>query len=150
MFDSGLSFDLNAIFEASIVEAMTIPLPTSATILNISDLSLIERHLQGKEAIVLGPGLGTDKRTADLVLSLYHSVPQPMVVDADALNILAANRDRLKSPAGPRILTPHPGELARLIDTTTAEIQHDRLQAARTASTLYNRDTLGNVIIVMK
>jgi len=143
-------YDLNAIFEASIVEAMTIPLPTSATILNISDLSLIERHLQGKEAIVLGPGLGTDKRTADLVLSLYHSVPQPMVVDADALNILAANRDRLKSPAGPRILTPHPGELARLIDTTTAEIQNDRLQAARTASTLYNRDTLGNVIIVLK
>jgi hydroxyethylthiazole kinase-like uncharacterized protein yjeF len=129
---------------------MTIPLPTSASILDVSDLPVIEQHLQGKDAVVLGPGLGTGQRTADLVLSLYHTCPQPMVVDADALNILAANRDHLQAPAGPRIFTPHPGELARLIDSTTTAIQNDRLQAARTASALYNRNADKNVIIVLK
>ena len=119
---------------------MTIPLPTSTSIINMSDLPVIKRHLEGKKAVVLGPGLGTDKRTADLVLHLYHTLTQPIVVDADALNILADHKTQLKTPAGPRILTPHPGELARLIDSTAAEIQNDRLQAARTASALFNRE----------
>ncbi|MDR3630750.1 MAG: NAD(P)H-hydrate dehydratase [Desulfocapsaceae bacterium] len=143
-------YDLNPIFEASLIEAMTIPLPTSSSILNMSDLPVIEKQLREKEAVVLGPGLGTDPRTADLVLHLYNTVPQPMVIDADALNVMAANRHLLQNPAGPRILTPHPGELARLIDSTTSEIQNDRLQAARTASDIYNHDTGGNVIIVLK
>jgi ADP-dependent NAD(P)H-hydrate dehydratase / NAD(P)H-hydrate epimerase len=143
-------YDLNAIFETNLVEAMTIPLPASTSIINVSDLPTIKRHLEDKKAVVLGPGLGTDKRTAELVLHLYHTATLPMVVDADALNILADNKTQLKPPAGPRILTPHPGELARLIDSTAAEIQNDRLQAARTASSVFNRGTKGNVIIVLK
>ena len=143
-------YDLNAIFETSLVEAMTIPLPTSASIINMSDLPVIKRHLKGKKAVVLGPGVGTDKRTADLVLNLYHTLTLPIVLDADALNILADHKSQLRTPAGPRILTPHPGELARLIDTTTGEIQNNRLQAARTASAAFNGDKDGNVIIVLK
>jgi ADP-dependent NAD(P)H-hydrate dehydratase / NAD(P)H-hydrate epimerase len=143
-------YDLNTIFEANLVEAMTIPLPTSTSIINMSDLPVIKRHLEGKKAVVLGPGLGTDKRTSDLVLHLYHTLTQPIVVDADALNILAGCKAQLKTPAGPRILTPHPGELARLIDSTAAEIQNDRLQAARTASSSFNRGKKSNVIIVLK
>jgi ADP-dependent NAD(P)H-hydrate dehydratase / NAD(P)H-hydrate epimerase len=143
-------YDLNSIFETNLVEAMTIPLPTSVSIINMSDLPVIRRHLEGKDAVVLGPGIGTDKRTADIVLHLYHTVTQPMVVDADALNILAENKGKLKKPSGPRILTPHPGELARLCDSTPAEIQNDRLQAAKTACSTFNRDKHGNVIIVLK
>lgn len=141
-------YDLNSIYETSLPEAMTVPLPTSSTILNISDLSFIVKQLNDKTALVIGPGLGQDKRTADLVIQLYNNVRRPMVVDADALNILAANKDKLKSPAGPRILTPHPGEMARLINSSSKEIQNNRLSAARTAHALFNNDE--KIIIVLK
>ena len=71
-----------------------------------------------------------------------------MVVDADALNILAENRSKITKPAGPRILTPHPGELARLIDSTPRLIQDNRLQAARDAHTSFDNDE--QVIIILK
>jgi len=141
-------YDLNAIFETSCAEAMTLPLPTSSSIINVSDLSFLIKHLNDKNAIVMGPGLGQDKRTADLVVHLYNNVSRPMVVDADALNILAANKNRIQKPAGPRILTPHPGELARLTDSTSQTIQDNRLHAAREAHASFNNDK--QVIIVLK
>lgn len=141
-------YDLNSVFETNLVEAMTIPLPTSSSILNVSDLPFIIKQLNDKDVIVIGPGLGMDKRTADLVIHLYNNVSRPMVVDADALNILAANRDRIKQPAGQRILTPHPGELASLINRTSEEIQDNRLHAARKAHESFNNDK--QVIIVLK
>lgn len=143
-------YDLNGIFEASLAEAMTIPLPTSTSVINISDLTVVNRHLEGKTAVVLGPGLGTDKRTAELVLYMYKNLTQPMVVDADALNILAEHKSQLKRPAGPRVLTPHPGEMARLIDSTPSEIQNNRLQAAREAHSHYSNNNKDDVIIVLK
>lgn len=143
-------YDLNVVFETNLIEAMTIPLPTSTSILNISDLALVSRHLEGKRAVVIGPGLGTDKRTAELVLHLYHTAKQPLILDADALNILAKAKPQLSRPSGPRILTPHPGELARLIDSTVAEIQNNRLHAARTAQSLFSNDNPDDVIIVLK
>ncbi len=143
-------YDLNVIFEVNLTEAMTIPLPTSSSIINISDLTVVMRHAEGKKAVILGPGLGTDKRTAELVLYLYHNLKQPLIVDADALNILAENKAQLKRPAGPRILTPHPGELARLITSTASEIQNNRLQAARTAYAHFSNNNMDDVIIVLK
>lgn len=141
-------YDLNVIFEISINEAMTLPLPTSSSIINVSDLSFIIKHLDDKNCIVIGPGIGQDKRTAELVIHLYNNVSRPMVVDADALNILAENRSKITKPAGPRILTPHPGELARLIDSTPRVIQDNRLQAARDAHMSFDNDE--QVIIVLK
>lgn len=141
-------YDLNTVFEMTLTEAMTLPLPTSSSCINVSDLAFIIRHLDTKNAIVIGPGLGVDKRTAELVINLYNNVSRPMVVDADALNIIASNRGKINSPAGPRILTPHPGELARLIDSTAQKIQDNRLDAARKAHTIFNNDR--DVIIVLK
>ena len=64
------------------------------------------------DVLAIGPGLGTGR--AEEVLELIGRAPQPMIVDADALNILAAHPDALARCAGPRLLTPHPGEMARL------------------------------------
>ena len=72
-------YDLNTIFETSLAEAMTIPLPTSSSLLNVSDIATILRHAEDKQAIVLGPGLGNDVRTAELVLHLYHHLKQPVI-----------------------------------------------------------------------
>ncbi len=141
-------YDLNTIFETSLIEAMTVPLPTSSSIVNVSDISFIIKNLSDKNGVVIGPGLGLDKRTAELVIHLYNNVSRPMVVDADALNILAMYRDKIKKPAGPRILTPHPGELARLIGSTPQDIQDNRLHAARQAHAAFNHDK--QIIIVLK
>ncbi|MDO8947230.1 MAG: NAD(P)H-hydrate dehydratase [Desulfocapsaceae bacterium] len=131
--------NLNTIFETQLIEAMTIPLQASRSAIGMEDLATIEEQLQGKQAIVIGPGLGMAESTAQLVLHLYHTVEAPMVIDADALNILAQHTDQLKSPPGPRIFTPHPGEMARILDISTAKIQDNRIEAARTACQLFDQ-----------
>lgn len=122
--------DLNTVFEQSLTEAMTIALPCSTTYLCNRDITLIAEAMEGKKAVVLGPGIGTAPETTGLVLHLYRNISLPMVVDADALNILSAHKDILAEPGGPRILTPHPGEMARLTGRSTQNIQNDRISTA--------------------
>jgi NAD(P)H-hydrate epimerase len=110
---------------------MTVALPSSRKFLSIDDLDQIMALAQGKNGLVIGPGIGTEELTAQLVLRLYSEIRAPLVVDADALNILAAHPEVIKKPAGPRIFTPHPGEMARLLATTIEEVQADRLKAAQ-------------------
>lgn len=141
-------YDLNTIYETSLAEAMTIPLPTSSSLLNVSDISTILSHAEDKQAIVLGPGLGNDVRTAELVLHLYHHLKQLVILDADALNIIAINRDQLKKPGGPRIFTPHPGEMSRLVTKTTEEVLENRLSITQLCHSLYkNEETELTVIL---
>ncbi len=121
---------LNPIFETTLPEAMTVPLPVSEHYLVDSDYEFIINLLNNKAGLVIGPGLGTRPETENLVKKLYNEVPQTVVVDADALNLLANDPETLLEPGGPRILTPHPGEMARLMGTRTATIQKDRLGAA--------------------
>lgn len=123
-------YDLNPIFETAIAEAMSVPLPGSTGTFSAADYEQIASLIEGKNGIVLGPGIGTDASTTQLVLRLYSETPVPMVVDADALNILATHPEILRNPGGPRIFTPHPGEMARLLDTSAAQVQTDRLTAA--------------------
>lgn len=139
---------LNTIYESQLIEAMTIPLPTSSSFLNIGDLPFIKEKLQGKKAVILGPGLGMDPATSELVLRLYETVELPMIIDADALNIIARNRDNLPPAAGPRIFTPHPGEMSRLLGCTIEEIQDNRVKAARAACSLFSIDRKDCIMIL--
>jgi NAD(P)H-hydrate epimerase len=78
--------------------------------------------------VAVGPGLGTAEETGQLVRKLYQELIQPLVVDADGLNLLAG---AVGVPAaGPRVLTPHPGEMSRLTGLSTLEIQADRRAVA--------------------
>ena len=74
--------------------------------------SLLEVLDASRDVTAIGPGLGTGRR--EEVLRLIESCPEPVVIDADALNVLSANTGLLRSCAGPRLLTPHPGEMSRL------------------------------------
>jgi len=123
--------DLNPIFETTLCEAMTIPLPSSKGFCSIQDYPQLEEAVVGKNGVALGPGVGIEKQTAELVKKLYCETNLPMVVDADGLNILAGETGMIRNPAAARILTPHPGEMARLSGCSTADIQNNRLQAAR-------------------
>ncbi|RLT09646.1 MAG: NAD(P)H-hydrate dehydratase [Planctomycetota bacterium] len=114
---------------------LTIPLATDEEhgCLSTDGLTGLRTACEGKDAVALGPGLGQSRGVAAIVNSLFTELPQPMVVDADALNALAASggAGRLaSSAAGPRILTPHPGEFARLIGSDIATVQSQRAKLA--------------------
>lgn len=85
-------------------------------------------------AVLAGPGLTRHQETARLVSHVLVDCSKPLVLDADALNVLAGRPADLRRRNGPLILTPHPGEMARLKGCTTAEIQADRFTAAREAA----------------
>jgi len=86
--------------------------------------------LAGKDAVVIGPGLGTGT-VARGWLDEVLAAGVPAVLDADALNMIAADPGVLAGAAGPIVLTPHPGEAARLLSSTVAAVEADRLAAAR-------------------
>jgi NAD(P)H-hydrate epimerase len=86
--------------------------------------------LQGKAAVVIGCGLGTGIAAAGFLAEVL-AAGVPAVLDADALNLLAGKLPTLAGAAGPIVITPHPGEAARLLDTTATTIEADRLAAAR-------------------
>jgi ADP-dependent NAD(P)H-hydrate dehydratase len=99
---------------------MTVPLACDdAGHITLKALPDLAGFLETATGLGLGPGLGQSDELTELVGRLYVSVRQPMVVDADALNALAKQRDILSKCGGPRVLTPHPGEFGRLIGRDT-------------------------------
>ena len=95
---------------------MTAPLPDDQDgRIALAALARIVELGRSATVVACGPGLGRSTDLEQLVVRLYEEISQPMVVDADALNALALHPDALGRPGGPRVLTPHPGEFARLI-----------------------------------
>lgn len=90
--------------------------------------------LDGLEAILLGPGLGRDPEARRLVARLLHEAPCPLVLDADAIAVLAGKPEAIRACSRPVVLTPHPGELAMLLGVEVPVIQQDRLAAVREAA----------------
>jgi len=122
---------LNPIFATALPEAMTVPLPNSERCLSVADYKFIRILMADKDAAVIGPGLGMAPETGKLVQRLHHELPMPLLLDADALNLLAQDAaGSISETEGPRILTPHPGEMSRLTGLHTSTIQADRLKAA--------------------
>jgi NAD(P)H-hydrate epimerase len=142
----GIPASLNDILEAKITEAMTLPLPEAIgeRALGMKALEPLQNFLENKTAAALGPGLGTHPETGELVRRLTRDLPLPMVIDADGVNALAGAPELVKTAAGPRILTPHPGEMARFLGTTTQAVQADRLGTARKAA------AAANAVVVLK
>ena len=97
------------------------------------DYAAVDRVLEIKaDVIAIGPGLGQDPSTAAFVQSLVERAGVPLILDADALNAFAEEPERLVGRDGvDMIITPHPGEMARLLGTTVEAVQKDRLNAAR-------------------
>ncbi len=94
------------------------------------------RHIKEAYAsynvIALGPGLSQNPSTQRLILKIIATSPIPLVIDADALNALAQNLDILKKTSTPKILTPHPGEMARLLNCPKTNIEKNREHLALT------------------
>jgi NAD(P)H-hydrate epimerase len=109
---------------------MGVELPGSGS-LGPSDLDSLLAAVEGKQALVLGPGIPRGSATAKLLDALLSKVSIPSAIDADGLNALAENPKIADHAKGRLLLTPHPGEASRLLSQSTAQIQADRVAAAR-------------------
>ena len=123
---------LNAIFATSLVEVMTEPLGENSRE-EMAALSDDEWHrlLERKNAFLFGPGIGVNDATQNALRWLLRNLDMPWVIDADGLNNLALELNRLRRARTAPILTPHPGEMARLIGKDTAAVNADRVGIAR-------------------
>jgi ADP-dependent NAD(P)H-hydrate dehydratase / NAD(P)H-hydrate epimerase len=123
---------LNDIFASSLVEVMTEPLHDNA-VEEIEPLGDEDwrRLLERKNSLLFGPGIGVNDSMRSALRWLLRNLEIPWVIDADGLTNLALEVDRLRSAKTPPILTPHPGEMGRLIDKDTATVNRDRIGTAR-------------------
>ncbi len=141
----GLPAGINPSVEAMVIEPMTLPLPETVNgTLSPTGFDAVMSQIDSFQALAIGPGIGTDEQTRDLVTRLIEYVDIPMVIDADGLNCLSQTPDILTARHAPTILTPHPGEMARLCDTTPDKIQADRMGSAAGFAAKYG------VILVLK
>jgi NAD(P)H-hydrate epimerase len=114
------------------MEAMTEPLPeTPDGSLSARGLPRILELLPGKRAVAVGPGLTTHPETKKLIRDLVGRARVPVVLDADGINAFAAEDGLLSGRSRPLVLTPHPGEMGRLLGLSAAEVQARRIPLAR-------------------
>lgn len=123
-----------AVVAAALQEVMTRGLPEDGGLLTASALDILVEAGQGVDAWAVGPGLGRSPQVVDFVQGLVHWCPAPLVIDADGLWALGSNLELLREREHPTVLTPHPGEMARLLDIGINEVQVDRVKAAREAA----------------
>jgi NAD(P)H-hydrate epimerase len=122
-----------------LTEVMTLPVAENVTG-GIAEAAIPKlcQFLQRVRALVLGPGLGTDPAAVACVHALLRRTPVPVVIDADGLNCLVEHLEVLRECSRPVILTPHPGEMARLLGTDTVTVQARRLEIACDFAQRYN------------
>ncbi|MFM9045387.1 MAG: NAD(P)H-hydrate dehydratase, partial [Solirubrobacterales bacterium] len=132
---------LEPVVTAAQAEVMTLACPEGdrAGVLGPEAADTILDHCQGAAAVVLGSGMGRADGTAGLVRQLVETIEAPLVVDADALSLLGDDPGPITSRGYPTIITPHPGEMARLLGREPAAVEAQRLgsaleEAARTGA----------------
>jgi hydroxyethylthiazole kinase-like uncharacterized protein yjeF len=128
----------NGIIQGLVMEAMSAPMAETVdhTMAEASLPALIQLAA-GKRAVALGPGLSLHPETQALVYALVPQLPCPLVIDADGLNAIAGREMTTTSRTAPTVLTPHPGEMARLLGCTADHVEADRPAAAREAARRY-------------
>jgi hydroxyethylthiazole kinase-like uncharacterized protein yjeF len=136
---------LNAILEVKLTEPMTAPVPeVEGGFLSLKASGRILHLATNVNAVVIGPGIGRHRETGQLLRDLLTKLTVPMVVDADALNLLGGQLDIFKTLKVPVILTPHPGEAAWLLKTTINDVEQNRVKVAKHIAEGYN------VVVVLK
>src|SRR5436190_548177 len=126
--------DLEAIFEAGQPEVMSVGCPGGDGCLAPASLKPLLRTFERAAAGVLGPGLGRDPGSVELAREAAAAIAAPLVIDADGLNAFAGELGLLASRGAATVLTPHAGELGRLLGHSAGEISAHRLAAAREAA----------------
>lgn len=128
----GIPKSLNPIMEGKLTEVMTLPLPeTENQAFSKSSFDNIMKIVNNFDVVAIGPGMSRDPETSWLVRELCKSINIPKIIDADGLNAISEDKSVLKDIDKNTIFTPHPGEMARLIDGTVSDVQSDRVNIAQ-------------------
>jgi NAD(P)H-hydrate epimerase len=128
----GVPSSLNPILEEKCTEVMTRPLPETTTgTVSLNAKKEIDTLVKWADALAIGPGLSMDPETRELVRIIVTGQDIPMVIDADGINAFIGATDLLKKKKGDFILTPHAGELSRLINKPIETIRFNRIEVAR-------------------
>jgi len=125
---------LSLIFEIRLLEAMTRSLPDDDGALGPEAVNAVLAAAERADALVLGPGVGRADATQEFARRVAAEAPLPLLLDADGLNAHAGRLESLAARSAPTVLTPHAGELARLLETESAEIERTRVEHARRAA----------------
>jgi ADP-dependent NAD(P)H-hydrate dehydratase / NAD(P)H-hydrate epimerase len=126
--------DLEPIFEVKLTEVMSRGFAGAEGRLAASSADAILAAAEGAAAVVLGPGLGRDEDSLELARTLAHRIEAPLLIDADGLNAHAERLDSIAGRVAPTVLTPHAGELGRLLGRESREVAEHRLACARQAA----------------
>jgi NAD(P)H-hydrate epimerase len=133
------------VVQSQVAEAMCVPSQESMEgTLGIGAAVELLKAADTMNAVAIGPGLSTHFETSHAVRELVQRIPVPLVIDADAVNALAGHTDILKRAKAPVILTPHPGEMGRLLGLSSVEVQADRIGTASAFATKHH------VVLVLK
>lgn len=135
---------LNVVFEQRLLEVMSVALPDAHGSLTSEGVELVLERAGRAGALVLGPGLGRDHGSIRFARDLAARAPIPLLLDADGLNAHAGALESLAQRAAPTVLTPHAGELGRLLGIGSAEVAARRLAVARRAA------QLAGAVVVLK
>jgi NAD(P)H-hydrate epimerase len=125
---------LSLVFEIRLLEAMTRALPDAEGVLGPDAIEPVLEACERADALVLGPGLGKADGTQELARELAARADLPLLLDADGLNAHAGRLHELAQRGAPTVLTPHAGELARLLQTDSQAVEAARLHHARVAA----------------
>lgn len=125
---------LNLVFESRLLEVMTVSLPDENGSLSAEGAEAVLQRSGRANALILGPGLGRESGALALARRLAAEVRLPLVLDADGLNAHAGALGSLSGRQAPAVLTPHAGELARLLDCDSSAVAARRLHNARQAA----------------
>lgn len=138
--------DVCRLLVAQSPEAIMLPLPTDYDgKLTQQAVPTILDYAKSASCVLIGCGLGQSEALRQMVSSLIPQLNCPVILDADGLNAIASGIDILQKAKAPVVLTPHPGEMARLLHCTSADVQKDRLAAAKRLATRFP-----NTVVVLK
>ena len=140
-----VSESINDIVEAKVIEGMTIPFSDNP-------LKTLLANLENKNVVAMGSGLGKNEKTKKTLLNFLQKIEVPVVLDADALNFIAEEKEfLLKDLKAEKVLTPHPKEMARLVNLNTQEVQKDRIDIAKNFAVKTNSHVIlkGNKTVIV-
>lgn len=145
MITACLPASLQDSFAVAFPEALTVGLPeTGQRALALDSWPLLAEQMEKKNAVVFGPGLGRGPEIPCILAEILAKSSCPVIIDADGLNALAQEPDIIRAASAPVILTPHPGEMARLLNTNTQAVLTERVECVQAAARQYG------AIVVLK
>ncbi len=130
---------LKVVFQAKVLEEMLLPLPCNTQTLSKQAIPEIKEFLNEKaDVVAFGPGVGVNEDTEEILKFLLNESPCPVVIDADGITLLSKNPEILKNAKPKTVITPHPGEMSRIIKISVKEIEKRRIEIAQSVAKEFN------------